>query len=245
MLGQISRHYPAVDISLVQMLITGPALTAMVFSLISGGLAVKISMKKLLVSGSFLAGAAGITPFLCDSFPLLFACRMIYGISLGLVLALNTAVVARFFEGDERVSAMGIQAASIGGGMVVVSAVGGALGSLDFRYLVNIIGFISMIVLAAFLPETNPGEAYREKTGRIPGDGTKSIRLNRSVFMICLLGMLEFLFLISFTTNIDWQVTAVRQAALQESFQGHRSLWVLYWAGLHVLSKKQPCLLPW
>ena len=72
-LGQISRHYPAVDISLVQMLITGPALTAMVFSLISGGLAVKISMKKLLVSGSFLAGAAGITPFLCDSFPLLFA----------------------------------------------------------------------------------------------------------------------------------------------------------------------------
>ena len=55
--------------------------------------------------------------------------------------------------------------------MVVVSAVGGALGSLDFRlsYLVNIIGFISMIVLAAFLPETNPGEAYREKTGRIPG----------------------------------------------------------------------------
>lgn len=96
-LGQISRHYPAVDISLVQMLITGPALTAMVFSLISGGLAVKISMKKLLVSGSFLAGAAGITPFLCDSFPLLFACRMIYGISLGLVLALNTAVVARFF----------------------------------------------------------------------------------------------------------------------------------------------------
>ena len=93
-LGQISRHYPAVDISLVQMLITGPALTAMVFSLISGGLAVKISMKKLLVSGSFLAGAAGITPFLCDSFPLLFACRMIYGISLGLALALNTAVMS-------------------------------------------------------------------------------------------------------------------------------------------------------
>ena len=128
-LGQISRHYPAVDISLVQMLIAGPALTAMVFSLISGWLAVKISMKKLLISGSFLAGAAGITPFLWDSFPLLFACRMIYGISLGLALALNTAVVARIFEGDERVSAMGIQAASIGGGMVVVSAVGGALGS--------------------------------------------------------------------------------------------------------------------
>lgn len=165
-LGQISRHYPAVDISLVQMLITGPALTAMVFSLISGWLAVKISMKKLLISGSFLAGAAGITPFLWDSFPLLFACRMIYGISLGLALALNTAVVARIFEGDERVSAMGIQAASIGGGMVVVSAVGGALGSLGFR--------LSYLV-----------------------------------------------------------------------FQGHRSLRVLYWAGLHVLSKKQPCLLPW
>lgn len=63
------------------------------------------------------------------------------------------------------VSAMGIQAASIGGGMVVVSAVGGALGRLDFRlsYLVNIInGFISMIRLAAF--QWKP-ESGRRRTG--------------------------------------------------------------------------------
>ena len=208
-LGQISRHYPAVDISLVQMLITGPALSAMVFSLIAGWLAVRISMKKLLVSGSFLAGAAGIAPFLWDSFPLLFACRMLYGISLGLALALNTAVVARFFQGDERVTAMGFQAASIGGGMVVVSAVGGALGSLGFRlsYLVNVIGFISMIVLAVFLPGTNGEEADRGNNGRRPGDGTESIRLSHPVFMMCLLGMLEFLFLISFTTNIAMQMS--------------------------------------
>ena len=127
-LGQIQEHYPDASVSMVQMLVTAPTFLSIVVAIISGGLVVKISKKKMLIFAGLMAGITGFLPFLADSFMLLFVSRILYGLALGLCIALNTAVVAEFFEGDERVSVMGIQAASVGAGMVLVSTLGGALG---------------------------------------------------------------------------------------------------------------------
>lgn len=193
-LGQIADHYQGVDVSLVQMLITAPSMVSIVVAVISGWLVVKISKKKLLVFGSLVAGIAGFVPLLTDSFPLLFTSRTVYGISLGLATTLNTAVVAEFFEGRERVTVMGIQAASIGAGMVIVTTAGGWLGAGDFRnsYLINIIGFIACILIAVCLPETGTAKVTK----------TEKIRLNKEVVLTSVFGFLEYLFLITFTTNI-------------------------------------------
>jgi predicted MFS family arabinose efflux permease len=193
-LEQIQDHYPDISVNLVQMLITAPALLSMIVALVSGGLVVKFSKKKLLVFAGFVAGLTGFLPFLYDSFTLLFVSRTLYGVGLGLACTLNTAVVAEFFEGDERVSVMGIQAASIGAGMVVITTMGGKLGVGGFEkaYFVNIIGFISMILIACVLPDT--GKAKITKA--------EKIHLTPRVFEISVLGGLEFLYLITFTTNI-------------------------------------------
>lgn len=198
-LGQIQNHFPEVNVSLIQMLITGPALLAMAVAILSGWLVVKVSKKKLLIFGSLVAGITGFVPFLSDSFALLFICRILFGIGLGLATALNTAVVAEFFQGEERVSVMGIQAASVGAGMVVITTLGGILGKFGFAnaYDTHTIGFIAMILIAAMLPET----------GTAKTSGTEKIRLNRKVFQISLLGFLEFLFLITFTTNIAMHIS--------------------------------------
>lgn len=198
-LGQIQEHYPDINVSLVQMLITAPALLSMIVALISGGLVVKISKKKLLLFAALVAGVTGFLPYLADSFWLLFISRTLYGIALGLACTLNTAVVAEFFKGDERVSVMGIQAASIGVGMVIITTLGGRLGSLGFTYsyLTNIIGFLSFLVLAAMLPDTGASKVTQ----------TEKIRLNKRVFQVAFLGFLEFLFLITFTTNIAMHIS--------------------------------------
>lgn len=198
-LGQIQAHYPDVNVSLVQMLITAPALLSMIVALISGGLVVKISKKKLLLFAALAAGITGFLPFLSDSFWLLFISRTLYGIALGLACTLNTAVVAEFFEGDERVSVMGIQAASIGVGMVIITTLGGRLGSIEFTYsyFTNIIGFLSFLVLFIMLPDTGVSKVTK----------TEKIRLNKRVFAVSFLGFLEFLFLITFTTNIAMHIS--------------------------------------
>lgn len=193
-LGQIKEFYSEVPVSLIQMLITAPALLAMAVALISGGLVVVISKKKLLLFSCLVAGITGFLPFLSDSFGLLFFSRMFYGVGLGLACTLNTAVVAEFFEGDERVSVMGIQAASIGVGMVIITTLGGSLGTYGFRatYWINIIAFLSFAVIAACLPDT----------GKTQVAGKEKIKLTKEVFQTSFLGFIEFLFLITFTTNI-------------------------------------------
>lgn len=193
-LGQIQAHYTDVDVSFIQMLITAPALMSMIVAVLSGWLVIKISKKKLLIFGSLVAGVTGFLPFLSDSFGLLFFSRTFYGVGLGLATALNTAVVAEFFEGDERVTVMGIQAASVGAGMVVVTTVGGMLGAGGFKnaYMINVIGFISMFLILFCLPDTGKAKVTK----------TEKIRLNSEVLKISILGMIEFLFLITFTTNI-------------------------------------------
>lgn len=193
-LGQISGHFPDISVSLVQMLITAPALLSIIVSVTSGFLVVKISKKRLLLFGSLIAGIMGFLPLLADNFWLLFVARTIYGVGLGIATTMNVAVVAEFFEGDERVQVMGIQAASVGAGMVVVTMLGGLLGKTNFTnsYFINIIGFIAFVLIAVCLPETGTAKETE----------SEKIRLNRKVLTIDLFGVLEFLFLITFTTNI-------------------------------------------
>ncbi len=200
-LGQIQAHFPDVDISLVQMLVTAPALLSMGIALLSGWLVMKVSKKKMLLFAAFVAGVTGFLPLLADSFALLFASRLCYGVALGLATALNAAVVAEFFEGDERVAVMGIQAASVGAGMVIVTTVGGMLGSGHFEgaYFINIIGFLSLLVLAFCLPDTGKSEAE--------SGAAEKIQLTGEVFVIALFGALEYLFLITFTTNIAMHIS--------------------------------------
>ncbi|MCD8020017.1 MAG: MFS transporter [Clostridiales bacterium] len=193
-LGQISAHYPNVSVSLVQMLVTAPALLSVIVSITSGFLVLKITKKKLLIFGGLIAGITGFLPFLADSFWLLFFARFLYGVGLGLATTLNVAVVAEFFEGDERVQVMGIQAASVGAGMVITTTVAGMLGTNNFTnaYYINVIAFVATILIAFCLPET--GTAKETKT--------EKIRLNKEVLTIDLFGILEYLFLITFSTNI-------------------------------------------
>ena len=180
------------------MLITGPSLISVCVALISGWLAVKVSKKKLLIFASLVAGISGIIPFWIDSFSVLFTVRMFYGISLGLSTTLNTAVVADFFEGEERVEVMGIQAASIGAGMVLITTAAGWLGKMDFQnsYWINIIGFVALILIAACLPDIGTEKAA----------GTEKIHLNQEVFAASAFALLEFMFLITFTTNISMHI---------------------------------------
>ena len=193
-LGDIKEHYPSADISFVQMLITAPGLLSMAVSLASGWLVLKITKKQMLIFGALIAGITGFIPFLSDSFALLFGARTLYGFGLGIATTMNVAVVAEFFEGDDRVKAMGVQAASVGAGMVVATTAAGMLGKGGFRnaYFVNIIGFISMMILLVCLPETGVSKQNH----------TEKIRLNKKVLLMDLFGILEFLFLITFTTNI-------------------------------------------
>ena len=194
-LNSIQNAFPDVETSLVQMLVSGPGLLAMAIALLSGILVTKISKKKLLLIAAAVALVTGFLPFAKESFGLLFACRIVYGISLGLTMSLNGVVVADFFEGEERVQVMGIQAASVGAGMMIINALAGVLGSTDYRmsYWINMIALIALVLLIICLPDT----------GRVQVDRENRISLNKDIFIMAGIGFFFFMFLITFNTNIS------------------------------------------
>jgi predicted MFS family arabinose efflux permease len=198
-LDQIRIHFSGVNVVLIQMLITVTSLVGMVVSLITGWLVTRISKKKLLIIAGFIAGTSGLLPFFIDSFALLFFSRVVFGISFGLAVTLNTAVVAEFFKGPERTKVMGIQSASVGTGMLVATASAGQLGTLGFQYAYCIYGisFIAMILIAILLPDT----------GTVKVTSTEKIELNRDVFKFSTWGFFVSLFLITFITNIAMHVS--------------------------------------
>ena len=198
MIGAIAEHYSDVNVSLVQMLITIPAFVCVASSIASGWLVLKTSKKKLLLFACAVAGVTGLVPLMADDFYLLFVMRAIYGISLGFCTALNTAVVSEFFEGDERVSAMGFQAASVGAGMMVLSAITGWLGKSYFAnsYYVNIAAFVSLIAILLCLPDT--GKAVETES--------EKVSLNKKVIPVYIFAFLEMFFLITFSTNIAMHI---------------------------------------
>lgn len=193
-LGQIADHFDTVSVNYVQMLVTVPSFISMVIALASGKLVMIISKKRLLLFASLVALISGFAPLFADSFALLFVSRAVYGITMGVATTLNTAVVAEFFEGDERVSVMGIQGASVGAGMVLVTTVAGWIAKNDFRnaYYLNVIGLAAFILLFLFLPET----------GVVKSENKEDVHMNKDVFILSFFCMMEFFFLITFNTNI-------------------------------------------
>lgn len=206
-LGEIAKHYSSVNVSLVQMLITAPAIMAIPIALLSGVLVTKVRKKTLLLFAAVLAAVVGFLPFLADSFALLFFSRCVYGVSLGLAMSLNAVVVADFFEGAKRVKAMGIQAASVGLGMVVVTSIGGFLGRNGFRnaYWINLIAVACLAVLMIFLPDQD----------LVKAEGKGPAKLSKQVWLVALFAFLEFLFLITFSTNIAMHMKGALEGSTQ------------------------------
>lgn len=200
-LSGVHEYYPNIDVSLVQMLITVPTLIGVFFALLTGWLALHISKKKIFLFAALVAGITGLIPLASDSFAVLFLSRALYGMSLGIVVSLVTALVADFFDGEERVQVMGVQGASVGAGMVLVTTLAGIIGRTDFHhtYYLSILGFLSFVAILILLPEVPVAKPERGKK--------KQIRLNAEVFRMAAFIFAEGFFIIIYTTNLSMHLT--------------------------------------
>ena len=196
-LSSVHTYYPGVDVSLIQMLVTVPTLMAVVVALLTGWLALYISKKKIFLFAALVAGVTGLVPLLSDSFWTLFLFRALYGVALGIVVSLVTALVADFFDGEERVQVMGVQGASVGAGMVLVTTLAGIVGRTDFHntYYLSILGFVAFFAILLLLPEV--------PVKRAEGGEKKRIRLNAEVWRMAAFLFAEGFFIIVYTTNLS------------------------------------------
>lgn len=140
----------------VRLVLTVPALFIVIGSPIAGQIVDRIGRKPLLLGSAILYGFAGSSGFLLDSLFAILIGRALLGLAVAGVMVSATTLIADYYQGDDRASFMGLQAAFMGFGGVLFLSVGGFIADLSWRFpfLIYLFSWLMIpgIVLAIYEP---------------------------------------------------------------------------------------------
>jgi MFS family permease len=118
---------------LVPMSVVLPTLTIAVSSLAAGAIGDRIGRRRLLDLSTLLFAVSGILPFWLTSFTWILVSRAVAGLALGAMATSAVALTGDYFQGASRQRWLAIQGAAGAAAGVVVSAVSGVLGEINWR----------------------------------------------------------------------------------------------------------------
>ena len=195
-LASISAYFPDISVSLVQMLLSLPALFVVPFALFSGSIVTILPKKTLLIMGVLLVGIGGLTPMLLSSFTWILIMRVILGIGVGLIMPIAPSILTDYLSGYELDSAMGLYGSFACFGGIFNSLLGGVLASIGWRYnmLVYLICIPVFFITLLFLK--NDGKVIKEMK-------KEKIRIEPMVFYIAFVCLLFTTAKFAFTMNIS------------------------------------------
>lgn len=196
----ISQHFPNVSSSLVQLLLSLPALCVVPFALFSGSIVTILPKKTLLLIGIMLVGVGGLAPIFLDDFTLILIMRIVLGIGVGLITPIAPSILTDYLSGDELNSAMGLYGSFACFGGIFNSLIGGLLADMGWRYnFVVYLTFIPIIILTMlFLP--NDGKVKQALQ-------SDKVRIEAKVFYIAFICFLFTTAKFAFTMNISMFVS--------------------------------------
>ncbi|MEC4273449.1 MFS transporter [Adlercreutzia sp. R25] len=151
-----------------------PCFVIIFVTLVSGWLMSVMAKKTISIIGILLFIAGGTAPAFVDSWTAVIACRVIFGLGLGMVQASTAALVAENYEGTERDKVMGRMTSFQMLGCVLFSIIGGMLGSIvDMGYqavfYVHLIGLVSLAGVVACVPYRRPERDSARRAGHDGG----------------------------------------------------------------------------
>lgn len=175
-LSAIGAHFENASQTLITSLISVPCLVVIPVTLISGVLMNYISKKYLLLAGILFFLAGGVLPAFCTSFSIILFLRGIFGIGVGLIQTLTSAIVAEYFDGPEKDSVQGNATSAQMLGCIIMSFVGGNLGSKAWNYVffVHLLAVLSLVFVTLFIPlsdsskqKTSPKKRKTSSNGKL------------------------------------------------------------------------------
>ncbi|MDY6872443.1 MAG: MFS transporter [Chloroflexota bacterium] len=118
----------------VPMVLTLPALFMLIGGPIMGFLSDRYGRKPVLVSSLLLGGIAGSAGFFLASLPAILVTRALVGLSIVGTMTPTNALVADYFDGQERAKFMGINTGFTGLMGIIFLLLGGILADINWRY---------------------------------------------------------------------------------------------------------------
>lgn len=205
-LADIQRYFGGVDPSLIQMVLTLPALMGVVFAFASGPLSLRLPKKNLVIFGLVCGLTGGMIAlfFGATSIYVLLGCSLLLGIAQGMNSTMSMALIADYFVAEESGALMGLQSAFVNGGSMVLLFTSGMLAGIQWQmsYLVYLAFIPVIVIVMKNLPKDQPQAHAEEKHPE------KSAKLNARVYFTALIMFLFGSFLFVFQTNIALYVAS-------------------------------------
>lgn len=159
----ILEYFKGTNQTLVQMIISIPALFIALTSFIFPSLCKKFKSKELVLIGLGLYTIGGCMAGAFSNIFIVLAFRALVGVGVGIIMPLSTGLLSFYYPPEQQDKLMGYSSAMNQMGGVVATLLSGVLASISWRasFLVYLMGMISIILCLAFLPNDRLGT--REK----------------------------------------------------------------------------------
>lgn len=185
----IFRDVPNSDF-LIRLLLTIHALFIAFSAPFCGILLDRWGRKPVLILSMILYGIAGASGFVLDSLYAILVSRALLGVAVAGIMSGFTTLIGDYFSGSKLNSFMGLQAAFLGFGSVILFIIGGIAADIGWRYpfllYLTIVFILPGVVLFVYEPET--------KMMKTPGSlkASMPIRNLLEVYFLSFTGMAIF-----------------------------------------------------
>lgn len=154
-LPEIGKAFPEASQFMISLIITIPGTAIAVTGFGLGYLADRLGKVRLLVISALLLGISGSAGFFLDSLPAIVVSRFFLGMSIGGFTVATTALITDYYCGETRLRVIGLQAASMGIGVLVLEVLGGLLADIGWRvsFLPYLIGIPMALGIALTMRE--------------------------------------------------------------------------------------------
>lgn len=156
-LNVIREYFCDTNQTLVQMIISIPALFIALTSLIFPKLCNVFKSRTLVLIGLFLYVVGGCIAGLFNNIFVILIFRALVGVGVGIIMPLSTGLLSFYFQPDKLDGLMGYSSAMNQMGGVVATLISGILAGISWRasFLVYLMGLISIFLCLLFLPNDN------------------------------------------------------------------------------------------
>lgn len=153
-LGVIQEYFKDTDQMLVQMIISIPALFIALTNIVFPKLCKVFKSKTLVMAGLALYVLGGCMAGLFSNIYLVLIFRALVGMGVGIIMPMSTGLLAFYYPADKQDKLMGWSSAMNQMGGVVATLISGTLAAISWRasFLVYLMGLISVVLVAAYLP---------------------------------------------------------------------------------------------
>ncbi len=170
----IGNYFPDISATTIRLCSTLPGLLLVPTTLLSGWLvATRCRYKPIILFGAAAYIITGILPYFMNNFYAILIDRAMFGLALGILYPLGSALVLRLYRGAECERNIGRGTAVMSLALVLMQLGAGIVAAYSWRnvFLIHLIGAITFILILVACPEPEKiVRASKAEKARIPKD---------------------------------------------------------------------------